>query len=146
MECTLLVQADHGDCGGSINGASLTTNEKLTKDNLPKLEEVKTGEEFVTTQSWAWISWNSDGEDGREDEEDEEDEEKEELAKGLGIRFHDEFGSDDETYYASFYVLHQDLLESVEAGVYVEKIHHNRDGTTEAEFVYYLDTDLFKRI
>jgi len=138
MKLEIFLEAEHGEDGGSLNEVLVTTDVRLTVDNLPRMEDAERSMRQITTESWAYINWKDEYDYDRGDGDDE-------GPKGFGVVFADTYGSDSDARYASFYALDQALREVVESGEYLEKIRHFPE-TTSAEFVYELDPGLFKKL
>jgi len=60
MKLEIFVEADHGEDGGSIEEVLVTTDVRLTVDNLPKMENAERSMRSITTESWAYINWKDD--------------------------------------------------------------------------------------
>ena len=135
----ITIKAENVDFGGSVYAAVVTTTEMLTLDNIPDMKDAERLSRFNTTESWAYISWKDDYDAERW----EEGEGEEGEPKGLGVVFHNSYGSDETMVYASFFALNKALADVVESGEYLEIINHSKDETS-VTFSYKLDSKVFK--
>ena len=150
MECEVYVKAHHGDYSG-VDTLRITTDERLSKSNLPDLKAAGKDLDRRCTESWANISMTGDLNDWEEEEIGCEEcdyegcekcEEKEEE-KGIEVSFSSDYGSSSSEY-ASYYAIEQELLSVLKLGKYVKTDTYDGAGGCKTEYVYYLSTGIFK--
>jgi len=160
---TLLVKAEFGNCGSSIDAVQVISDNKLSGKTftadpaMPSLKDAELESEFVTTESWGYISWEPDyfedyieenSPEGADEDPDSfinryRENHPEPKGEFLGIAFHTSHDSDVEIWRATYKSLEKGLLKCVKNNSYEERIIHKGTKST-ATYVYHLSESLFK--
>jgi len=149
MDCKVSVTAHHGDYSG-VDELIITTDERLSKSNLPDLKAANKYLDGRCTESWANISmtgdnewWPTEDEDIGCDDCDYKGCDKCEEVKGIEVRFTSDYGGLDSKY-ASYYAIEQELLNTLKLGQYTKTETYDGKGGCDTEYVYHLSEKIFK--